>query len=368
MNQGLTRQQFVAAAFLASLSPMIRVLPRAAVLLAGPACWLCPLAAFVLLALYGCFLFRFLNKGRSLGELFLQCLGPGVGRPLLFLYGLAFLFYAGFILRVGADRLMVTVYPTSGPAVFYTVLLLLGLMASLGTLRALGRAAVILRWAMLGALGLAFLFSLPDLNTDYLGPVTAESAGGILWGALPVANIGGLYTCFSFLDSYCRPEKRNPRLALGWLAVFCGIATLLCIAVVGSFGSKLTVNMSYPFFVMVRNVSLLNLAERIEAFVVVLWVLSDFMLCSLLLRCAHEALRLALGWPEPEGPAYFSPKQGRWLFLPEAAAVWCTAHFITRDSFGLLPWSDRIIPAGFALFSFGFVALTALIGRLRKKI
>ncbi len=368
MKNTLNRAQFTAAIFLSLLSPLIRVMPRASAALAGKACWLCALPAFGLLALYGLLYTRCLRPGESLGALILRCLGPGLGRAALVFFAAAFLFYAGFVLRVGADRLVVTVYPSSGSAVFYTVLTLLCLMAALGQLRALGRTAVILRAMLLAVLAVAFVFSLPDLNKGNLGPVEWADTGGILKGALPLVNVGGIFACFGFLEGYAPGDEGRGRPGLRWLLVLMLTATLLCLTVVGSFGPALTLKMSYPFFVMIRDVSLLNLADRIEAIVIAIWVFSDFMMCSLLLRCAHEALRLCLDLPDPEARPWGELRGGRWLLLPEAGAVWCAAHFIARDSFGLIPWSDKIVPVCFALLVFGLLPLIFAIGKWRKKL
>ena len=368
MKQQLSRPQFIAAVFLALLSPLIRVMPRASAILAGRASWICAVPAFLLLLVFGLFIKYFVRRDRSMSDLFLRCLGSIPGRVVLVLYSLAFLFYAGFVLRVGADRLVVTVYPSSGPGVFYTVLTLLCLMAAMGTLRALGRTAVLLRSLMLTVLAFAFLFSLPDLSAKNLGPVDWEDGAVVLLGALPLLNVGGLFACFSFLDRYAPSAPSRRRQEVLWLGVLMLIAALLCVTVIGSFGPALALRMSYPFFVMIRDISLLNLADRIEAIVIVLWVFSDFMMCSLMIRCAHEALRRAFDLPEPEDRPFFDLRGGRWLLLPEGAAVWCAAHFIARDSYGLIPWSEQVFPyAFFALVFLGF-PLVWLVGKLRKKI
>lgn len=367
MKSALSRRQLTAAIFLALLSPLIRVIPRASAALAGKVCWLCALPALVGLILYALVYGRCLNPGESLGALILRALGPVAGRAALLLFAGAFLFYAGFVLRVGADRLVVTVYPSSGSAVFYTVLTLLCLTAALGSLRALGRTAVILRAMLLAVLAVAFFFSLPDLDKRNLGPVTGADVGSIFLGALPLINVGSLFAAFGFLEGYVPPTEDRTRPGLTWLSILMLIASLLCLTVVGCFGPGLTLQMSYPFFVMIRDVSLLNLADRIEAIVIAIWVFSDFMMCSLMLRSAHEALRLCFGLPDPEEHPWAELWGGRWLLLPEAGAVWCAAHFIARDSYGLIPWADKVVPLSFAVLMFVLLPLIFLIGRVRKK-
>lgn len=55
---------------------------------------------------------------RGSAELILRTLGPIAGKITLAVLSLWFLIYGGFVLRSGADRFIVTIYPSSGPAAF----------------------------------------------------------------------------------------------------------------------------------------------------------------------------------------------------------------------------------------------------------
>ena len=140
----VTRKQFAAAIFTGLLSPLMRVLPRSSVLLAGKAAWLSVAPAFLaLLALMALMnaLRRALLPGEGMANLLLRVLGPWFGRLALLLYAAWFLFYAGFLLRSGAERLTATVYQQSAVTPFIVVMLALCLLAALGTLRATVRTA-----------------------------------------------------------------------------------------------------------------------------------------------------------------------------------------------------------------------------------
>lgn len=364
----MTRRQFAACAALGLLSPMIRVLPGAAVRLGGAGGWLSAVPAFGLTTAFAAFIFYFLRRtDGGMGDLFLRCLGPIFGRAALLLYGAAFLLYAGFLLRVGADRFVTTVYPDSGPVVFYTVMLLLCLMAALGRLRALGRTAVILLSLMLGVLALTFLSALENVQADNLR-LDAADVPGVLLGSLPIVNVGAFSACLTFLMRYSGDRERR----LGpYLPCFAGLGLLcflLCLTVVGSFGTALTGRMIYPFFIMARDLSVFSLGSRITALIVAMWVFSDFCLGTLLLRCCHEALRLCFSLPEVESKAYFSLRDGRWLLAAEGALVWLAAHFIAPDTFVLQHWSDTVIPLMYAGFSLVGLPLVWLVGKARKRI
>lgn len=367
----VTRRQFAAAIFTTLLSPQLRVLPRSAVLLAGKGAWLSILpAAAVLLALTGLIniLRRQQKPGEGLADLILRLLGPVFGRVLLMLYAAWFLLYAGFILRTGAERLTATVYLQSDTDPFIVVLLILSLIAALGTLRATARTAVIFRAILLSVLAFTALASLPHVSLGNLFPLTWQDAPGIVRGALPLLSVGSVAGLFAFLNGYVEPPEKPTKWVAGNLALYSADAFLLCFETVGTFGAKLTTRLSFPFFSMVRDISLFNVAQRVEAAVIVLWLFADFMLCVLMLRCAYEALRIVFGLPKSEHMPTFDMRRGRWLYLLEAAAVFLCAHFIADSSTELTAWSDRIIPLVMDLFVFGGFSLLLLVGKLRKML
>ena len=303
-EKNITRKQLAATVFTGLLSPLIRRLPRAAVFLAGKGAWLSALPALALLlpllalmsSLRGA-----LRPGEGMANLMLRVLGPWVGRLALLLYGAWFLFYAGFILRTGAERLVSAVYQESGTEPFLWVMLLLCAVAAMGPLRATARTAALMRNILLWVLGLVSLFALSNISLRNLFPLTVRDLPGTLRGALPVISVGGTVALFSFLSGYAAPPERPYRWAVPSLALFLLVSLLLCFETVGAFGPGLTLRLSFPFFTMIRDISLFNIAQRFEAVVIALWVFADFILCTLLLRCGNEALRTLVGLPKPEG-------------------------------------------------------------------
>jgi hypothetical protein len=126
--------------------------------------------------------------------------------------------------------------------------------------------------------------------------------------------------------------------------------------------------MSYPFFTMVRDVSLFNIAQRFEAIVIVLWVLADFMLCTMLLRCAYEALRTIFKLDKTENLPLFSLKKGRWLLWVCTAAAFGCSHLINSSSYEILALSNQILPLVSNILVFGGFSLVWIVGKARNKI
>ena len=367
----ITQKQFAAMILTSLLSPLLRSLPRAAVHSAGKGAWLCVLPAFLLLmimlALHGCFL-RQLQPGMGYADLILKWLGPVAGRLALLLYGTWFLFYTGFILRSGAERLAAAVYPESPVFPFMIVIATLCLLVALGPLRAAGRSAFLLRSFLLIALGIILLFAAPNISRENLTPIPWTDFKGILLGSLPIAAIGGLAGSFPFLMRYVEPVDQPARKTVPIILVTLAIAGILCFEVVGTFGPALTEKLAYPFFLMVRDISIFHITQRIEAVVVVLWIFADFILCSSMLRCAHECLRLLLSLPDPESESLFSLKNGRWLIWLETALILLFGFLVARSAFELENWSDLIIPLAGIILMYAAILLFFFIGWIRGKL
>ena len=375
MKEQITERQLSAAVFTALLSPMVRVLPRSAALLAGRWAWLSVLPALPVLAALALVmraLRRSMGPGEGAAALFPRFFGGFAGRTLLFAGGAWFLFYAGFVLRSGAERLASATYPHSGPEIFVLLTLGAALIAVLGTLRASVRAAAVLRGALLAVLSAVFLLSARNIDPENLWPLPAAEAGTILTGALPAATVGGTAALFAFLRGYAAPaeEGASTKPFFGQLALFAATASLLCLTTIGAFGEKLTSRLTYPFFTMARDLSLHGTAKRFEAAVIALWVAADYVMCVLILRCAHEALRTALRLPPPERTEA-SPlrlREGRWLLWAEAAAAGAFAFALPADTAAFRRWAEDLIPFGMNVFVYGGYPLLWLAGKLRKKL
>ena len=367
-NDTVTPRQMSAAAFVALLSPLIRRFPRALAETAGRGAWLAPiLAAFPLAAMLGALrlFYRKQPPGTGFGEILVLVLGKIPGRLLTGLYGLWFTAYAGFLLRSGAERFISTVYPGAGPGLFVAAMALLCLTAALGRFCAVVRAAALFSPLMAALPVLAFVLTAGDLEPALLLPVDPAGLPADLFAAGQTVNVAaavGLLAFFS--DRLTRPFCRGDRVwlrAAGVLALLTGM-TVSCL---GMFGPALTASMTYPFFMLVRDVTVLGSLERIEPVVIALWVFSDFILISLLLTAAGHNLRSCFGCRAGNGKLLSG---GRWLSLVCIAAAAAVGLTVAPDlrTFELL--SETLVPLVNAVFVFALPIPVAVIGLLRGRI
>ena len=371
-NQSNRRSLF-SLGTLVLMVPALRHFVTASARYAGRAAWLTPLIAALPMLLYLHFIADFMQcrrEGENLQELMLRCLGPKLGRGALALTAAWLLLYSGFVLRTGADRMIITIYPNSSPAAFTVAMGLVCLVAALGKPRTIIRCAQLIKPLVLAALLLILFFALASVKSSNLLPITVNDALPATLGSLAAVNVllVGVYT-LCFVEGNCPVSPGRARESSLWLLWMVVLLCLLITTITGMFGAELTTKMNRPFFVMVRNLVFFRTVERVEALVAMLWLFPDFLLVSLLLWSAQYCLRLIFKLdPAYTGKRLLDPRQGRWLTWPCALAAIVSSLLIGPNAVGLELWSSQIIPLlnlGFALL---FLPTVYIIGKLKKTL
>ena len=372
-DYSLTRNQLIGLCSLCFLVPALRLFPASAAELAGRACSLAAPASLPLLLAYVYFLSRLMQgagNGRGLGELCLDCLGPGPGKGLLFLFALWYVLYGAFVLRTGADRLITTVYPYASPRFFVVTTGLLSLLAALCPARTLVRTAKLALPAVLGFLFLILVYSLFSVNRYNLMPVGPQDLVPVLKASVSAVNVsvGVLYTgCFLAVKMGERPLRFSP-CAL-WLLFATVVLTALNVAICGSFGPALTGRLAHPFFSLVRGTVFFKSVERVEALVVSLWLFPDFLVVGLVLFAGQYCLRLALGMePAADGGRLLDVQGGRWLIWLCGLGCILLGVFLAPSPSAMDFWSKKIIPWLNLGFAFLIVPLIYIVGKWRNRL
>lgn len=342
----LTEKQFWAMSSLAVLSPLLRLLPGLPCRFAGSGAWLSclmamlPLAGFALL----CHIVRIRGAiGAQLSQF-----GFG-GRIVCWVLSLWFWLYGGILLRSGAERFLAAmrVFQTWLP--YAILLMLLAVPAAAHGAKPLFRAAEIFLPILTAALLLALAASFGQTEWKLLTEL--PSASRLARGVVPLWNIGG---GMLFYGAFFQTEAPGLKASLKWLLRLCLTAAALCAVAAGTLGAAVTTQLSHPFFVLLRNLSLSPAIERFEALIAGMWVLPDFAMLSLLLLLGGETAGLALQKPSV------------WYVGVGAAGMLLTAAILGKTAFRLAFWSEHVIPIATLILTIG-ITLVLLFGNPQKR-
>lgn len=344
----------------ALLSPMIRLLPHTAIMLAGRAAWLAPAAAAIGGGVWLMFVKAFF-KNRNDGEGFAEMCQRSIGRPLTSALtgavALWLIFYCGFLLRTFAERFLSTVYSHGNTPIFVAVTLLICMVAATGTVKSLARSAELFSLMINGIFAAVVIFSLVNVKGEHLLPVTAADAGNIALGALPITNIMGIYAYCTFLMRYVDKKPGEGREAFRWMLRLTVFSFFLIFITVGSCSAELAVGLQSPFFMMVRNVTILGFIDRIESVIIAIWVATDFLLLSFLYIIIGDIGRRLTG-----------AKSRKTFVFPAGALSAVCAFAMADNAFDLQGLSEKVIPTVNMVFAFAVMPLIFIIGKARRKI
>ena len=145
------------------------------------------------------------------------------------------------------------------------------------------------------------------------------------------------------------------------LGLFCLLLCGVGVAVQGRFGAALSARLSAPFFALVRNLVFFRSLERMEALVVGLWILPDFLLGSLCLHGAQRCLRLAFGFLPGETESRLDLSGGRLLIWLCGTVSVALGLLLGRDPARLQLWSRTVVPLLNLFFSFLLLPGTLLL-------
>lgn len=359
--------------FMTLLPALFQFAPGAMARAAGRAAWLSGLLTFVPVSLYFGFLYLFLKnrrEGEGLSEMILRALGPAAGRAALLLNALWFLFYAAFTLRAAGERYIDTIYPASAYQVFAVATLFLAGLAAFGRTSALLRTGARLFPFVLVVAALIFALALSKLDVHSLLPLSSGDAVPALDGAAAGFNLasGAVWAAFFVRDLPLGERKKGPALRLALLIAL--TLALLCACCQSAFGLNLTEKLNYPFFSIVRDVSLFDIITRYEALVVSIWTLGDYFLCAALLLISAQQLQLVFKAPVPVSRGKTLPlfRQGRWTIWLSVLAALLLSLVIARRQSDWRALAETYLPALKWAFALGLYPAAFLVGKLRRAI
>ena len=356
----ITPAQLAVLGFTGLLSPLIWQMPHAATQTAGKAAVFSPLFALPLLGVILFFAFAFLKARREnegLADIILRCLGKKAGKAVCLIILLWLVFYSGMMLRAGCERFLSTIFTDGNLFVFMVVTLILALLGGLGRVRNLASSSQLFFRLISFVLVAIFLFTLPEISKYNLLPYTSAHI-------LPAAEGGAALACsltpafyVLFLSSHLSGGK-SAKALVALLSVFMVVISfLIIITIVGNFGADFANTMQNPFFIMIRNIRIFNITERVEAVVVAMWVLTDFVfLASMLISSGKLTLAVV---PSANRKA---------AVLLCAAAVFLVGLFSGQDAFTFLRLSRTVCPLGNAAVVFLLLPMVYFIGKIRRKL
>lgn len=298
MKGKITERELSVLCFTAMFSPLIRTVPGAFAITAGKAAWLCPLVALVPAVLTVWILKRgvqLVPEG-GLGQVLQLGYGRIPGKILCGAEAIWIFVELSVCMRLYGERFLGSAYRDTSIFLFILTLAIIAIWQSRKSLPAVARLAQISFFPLTITVAAIFILGVGKVQKENWLPVYWDDAGDVLKGIFPLLSVFGLALVGSFLGGGLRREKK--RYLQAWTAVYFLVASVIAIVVLGVFGTKMSARIQVPLFTLAKEVRAGSLLERLEAFVIAVWVFSDLILVILLQRALCNVLADAVGIQE----------------------------------------------------------------------
>lgn len=252
-------------------------LPAITAVTAGRDAWLTSVVATapgVYLALVLCSLGKRF-AGQTLIQYLQTLLGTWPGRVLGILYVFYFLYTNGLIVREFGELMVSMVLPRTPLMVLHAVILLLSAYAVRGGLEVLARSMELTVPQMMVFFSVMIALVANQMDLRNLTPLLENGLTPVFKASLPPTGWRGeIILLAMFIPYLARPGQagRCAIISVFAIGLFLTASSVADISVFGPMMPRLT----FPAFALVRQISVAQFLERVDAVMVIVWVVSMY--------------------------------------------------------------------------------------------
>lgn len=263
-------------------SPATRIIPKDAAAKAAQAGWVSPIICVVPFIALILIIDSIMKKyeGQSMSEIIASIMGNFLGRLMLVIYLLWALMLLALYMRYYVERLTSSIYPNvDNKEMLFLTLIPIAYMLRSGLTVIARMSEILLPFIGLMLVMLAaFLF--PKVRVDTILPVYFNDIVP-MWKASfsSTAILAYLFLLFFLSDKLVNLKSFKK---FGYIAAYVNISSLMLVnfITIGVLGSSVVERSPMPVLSVVKQVSILETIENIEAIIIAIWIFADFTLIS----------------------------------------------------------------------------------------
>jgi spore germination protein KB len=208
-------------------------------------------------------------------------LGKWLGKLIVIPYFIQLFLSMGVILRQSTEIIQMTLFRNTPLLVL--IILMLYLMIYLtykGGIEGIGRFSEVVGPLIFIVIILTLILSINGMNWRNILPIYADSGWkSILKGSVAPLSFLGEGSLIMMLTCFIQESKKGVNYAIRAVALVSAFITVVTMFVTMVFGG-LASRMWYPYFEMVRFISVMEFLQNVEILVIVIWILSVFIKLS----------------------------------------------------------------------------------------
>ncbi len=340
-------------------SPAIRYIPLFSTIQAKQAAWISPVFGFVLGMIYTFVWWAFLKRYDK--ESFLgitkDILGKKLGSIISIMYFIWITFLLAYNLRIYSERLTSTVLTGVSTTVILASMLILVIYVMKNGIVVLAKMSEVLVIILFLIFFALTFFILPELEIKNLFPITYKDIFPAFKGSFGILAIFAYNIVIMIFNDKIDHKGEFERLSTKTMAILSIMSLLVIIIPLCVFGSSILVKIPIPYLSAISQISLFHIIERLEAAVVIFWVISDFVLLSVFLYSAIHIVKL-----------HFNLSSVKPLISIYALGILFLSLIIAKSSFELKTLSENVITQLNIIMGLILPMIVFGVGKIRKKV
>ncbi|NQX58768.1 GerAB/ArcD/ProY family transporter [Paenibacillus qinlingensis] len=248
--------------------------------------WLSMLSA-TLIGMFIAFICTRINRkypGQTLVTYLPQLVGKWMAGFLFVIYGAFWFVVLAMVLLQYADFILATILPQTPIFVPVVAMLLVAVYVTRIGIEGIGRCSEVLGPFLLIIIILSLLLSIQDIQLKHILPFYVDSGWKvILKGSLPTSTFLGDCVMLVFLLAFLNHPDEGTKPAVFGVATTGLLTSAATFVLVTLFGSQMAAGQTYPFFNLVRYISVYNFFQNLDAILIPIWIIGVFMKVSLYL-------------------------------------------------------------------------------------
>lgn len=333
----ITVRQILLLVISTVFSPAVRLFSAFYSSSTNQSAWIAPLIAGVITVCFVFVLNGIIKRERSFFSQAEYSFGKKGAKTVATVYLIWGTLLTSLQMRYYAQRITTTIYTDIGLDPFVLVMGLLCIFALNKGIETFARMNELISALVLAVTVGIMLLLVREAKTDHLLPLD-DGASVLRATASTAANFGYITFTLFFADKITEKEKfvRKSIIAVSVISV---LSLWLFFSVVATLGPAVIKKLEYPFFGVVKQITVGEFLQHIEALIVTLWIMSDFVIIAFIGASMTEILGYV-----------FKSENTKSLHLPYYVICTVLVPFLGRNDGELKMLSEKVfVPANLIL-------------------
>jgi spore germination protein KB len=358
-NGKISVRQSMILIILLFFAPTIRYIPIFTVQQAKHSAWLSPFIAVCFEVVYMLIWASFIKKyaSKSYIDIVKDVVGKILGNVIIIMYFLWITFLLSYNVRMYVERILSSAMPNvSIYIILGSMLLLVGYVVKNGIITLAKMCEFF--FILLAIIFVVYsILILPSLHMENLFPITYKDTLPTFIASFGIVSIFAYNILIFIFNDKIDHKGEFKKLSIQTTIILTIFSIFIIVIPLGIFGWSLLIKLPMPFLTSMMEISLYNIIERLEAGIIIYWMIADFSLIAIFVYSVMHMFRLS-----------FKLSNVMPLKVIYIVGIFFLSLILAKSTLELKILSQTVITIYNIIMGYAIPILIYIIAKIRKKV